>query len=173
MPVHCCTDVEYVTTVFSYAKVGKEMSMQKEEHQRKIDGRRQVTEAAELDGKNIENAAECLLLHEKVGLSAVVGTESSQKEKNNTVIQASFVPYHPISTFPFICNVPRHEGEVKLQTHAVSSQLKANDECIRFYTGLISWDLFHHYESFLCTCHPNLKSSLAKLSPTDGLLLLL
>ena len=51
--------------------------------------------------------------------------------------------------------------------------MKGNDEGSKFYTGLPSWDVFQYLVSFLSTCCPNLKSSQARLSPTDGLLLIM
>ena len=54
-----CEHVDYVPTVFAYVKLKVETSKQKEERQRRVDGRRQVlAEVAELDKENQEDAAE-------------------------------------------------------------------------------------------------------------------
>ena len=50
--------MDYVPTVFAYAKPRVETSKQKEERQRRVDRRRQVlAEAAEFGNENQENAA--------------------------------------------------------------------------------------------------------------------
>ena len=57
-----CEHVDYVPTVFAYVKLKVETSKQKEERQRRVDGRRQVlAEVAELDKENQEDAAGGLL----------------------------------------------------------------------------------------------------------------
>ena len=48
-----------------------------------------------------------------------------------------------------------------------------NDNATKFYTGLPSWNLFQFLLNFLVDKYPSVKPSQAKLSPADGLLMVL
>ena len=160
--------MDYVPTVFAYAKPKVETSKQKDECQGRVD-RRWVLAEAELGKENQEDATGSLL--QKIELRDVE-TQTRLTENSDAATQVSFMPDHPIASSPVVCYVPVVSRRSQA-ADTLGSQLKGNDEGTKFYTGLTSWDVFQHLVSFLSTCYPNLSSTQAKLSPADGLLLLL
>ena len=83
--------MDYVVTVFAYAKPRVETSKQKEERQRRVDRRRQVlAEAAELGKENQEDAAGGLLQEIELRLKL----DSQKFRCRNTGFIHARPPYH-------------------------------------------------------------------------------
>ena len=88
--------MDYVPTVFAYAKPRVETSKQKEVCQRRVDRRRQIlAEVAELGKENQEDAAGGLL--QEIELTDVE-TQTSQTANSNAATQVSF------ASSPIVCS---------------------------------------------------------------------
>ena len=94
-----------------------------------------------------------------------VGMQTDASES----VQVHTVPV-PVR-IPSICYVP-FQSQNKSKPYGTNI-IQENDEATKFYTGLASWALFQFLLGFLVDKYPNANHKLAKLTPSDGLLMVL
>ena len=87
-------DVDYVPTVFVYAKqVGEVKKARNAERASRADKRRRLTETMQADKENQETAAEGLVLLQEAQFTHQVGTQTASVGKHDASIQAA-LPVH-------------------------------------------------------------------------------
>ena len=161
-------------TLFAY-KRRSNSAAQRNARRSRIDRRRLLAVAAELDKENERQTEECEKESQESAAEGLLLLQQSckvdvQTQTSPPVREAAGAQSSLCSTMPTIYYLPVESGATRPYGRKL---LEGNDECTKFYTGLTSWSLFNHLVTFLCTVCPTLTSIQSRLSPCDGLLLTL
>lgn len=160
-------------TLFAYKHRSDGRSDARSENRRiRMDRRRQLAEAAELDKENQREAEEHEKESQELAAESLLQLQQSWKADAETqtsppVQKTAGTQASASSATSSIYCLPVASGATKPYGRKL---LEGNDECTKFYTGLTSWSIFNHLATFLCTMCPKHTSV---LSPFDSLILTL